>query len=300
MKQGISVVIMDLDNTLYDWVDIWYKSFKAMLDRLVQDSGISEETLINEFKEVHERHQTAEYAFSIEELPSLKSKYPGQDLVGVFQGAIDDYRAARKAALRLYPTVMETLETLKDKGCLLVGYTESMSFYTNYRMRNLGLDRIIDYLRTPPDHELPAGLTPGQIRSNPDEYYQLKRTVHRDLAKGSIKPNPRVLLEIIGDVGAGLEETIYVGDSLMKDVQMAQKAGVTDVWAKYGVAQNRSEYELLRKVTHWTAEDVAREKRLYVGEVKPAYVLENQFSELLDGFEFVKFEDKSAGTSTSA
>ncbi len=27
-KRAISVVITDLDNTLYDWVDLWYKSFK--------------------------------------------------------------------------------------------------------------------------------------------------------------------------------------------------------------------------------------------------------------------------------
>ena len=31
-----SVVIMDLDDTLWDWVGIWHASFTAMLDRLEQ------------------------------------------------------------------------------------------------------------------------------------------------------------------------------------------------------------------------------------------------------------------------
>ncbi len=36
---------------------------------------------------------------------------------------------------------------------------------------------------------------------------------------------------------------IYVGDTLMKDVLMAQQAGVRDVWAKYGEAQASEEYD---------------------------------------------------------
>src|SRR5271154_6098757 len=155
MKPNLAVLITDLDNTLYDWVDVWYKSFRAMLDRLVRDSQIPEKVLIPEFKKIHERHRTSEYAFSIEELPSLREKYPGQNLPERFDGAIQAFRTARAAALRLYPSVMETLTSLRGKDCLLIGYTESLKFYTNYRVRNLHLDGVLDYLYSPPDHELP-------------------------------------------------------------------------------------------------------------------------------------------------
>ena len=40
MKQTVSVVIADLDNTLFDWFEIWYNSFNAMLTSLVDKSGI--------------------------------------------------------------------------------------------------------------------------------------------------------------------------------------------------------------------------------------------------------------------
>jgi hypothetical protein len=33
---------------------------------------------------------------------------------------------------------------------------------------------------------------------------------------------------------------------------MAQDAGVDDVWAEYGQAQSRPEYQPLRDVTHWS------------------------------------------------
>lgn len=48
----------------------------------------------------------------------------------------------------------------------------------------------------------------------------------------------------------------------MKDVAMAQKVGVVDVHAAYGVVQHRPEYDLLRRVSHWTADDVECERGL--------------------------------------
>ncbi|HEX8684644.1 MAG TPA: HAD hydrolase-like protein, partial [Ardenticatenaceae bacterium] len=99
-----------------------------------------------------------------------------------------------------------------------------------------------------------------------------------------------ILKEIIHDeeIGASVDQTIYIGDSLMKDVAMAQDAGVTDVYAKYGIAQHREEYELLRRVTHWTQEDVERERAIYArATVTPTHVLEESFAEVLDLFEFV-------------
>jgi hypothetical protein len=61
------------------------------------------------------------------------------------------------------------------------------------------------------------------------------------------------------------------------------------VWAKYGIAQNRPEYQLLRDVTHWTDEAVQKEKNLTTGEITPSYVLPNSFSEVLSLFDFAAF-----------
>jgi phosphoglycolate phosphatase-like HAD superfamily hydrolase len=256
-----------------------------MLDRLVQDSGISREQLELEFHQIHKKYGTSEYAFSIEELPSLKAKHPGEDLVKKYAPAIKAYRDAREQALRLYPSVQETLEVLKDKGCLIVGYTESMVFYTSYRMRKLGLDRQLDFLFSPPDHAVPDNLK----RFYPPDYYELRRTLNDHTPKGELKPNPKILLQILQKIGADKSEVIYIGDSLMKDVVMAQQARVTDVWAKYGAADKREEYELLRRVTHWTDEVVALEKTIQPQDVKPSLVLRKSFSEILELFDFSRF-----------
>lgn len=293
MKQTVSVIITDLDNTLWDWVEIWHRPFKALLDRLVQDSGVPQDQLLSDFKQVHTKHGTSEYAFSLEELPSLLKKHTAAKIPTVYSGAIEAYRDARREVLTLYPNVRETLERIKDHGAIIVGYTESLAFYTRYRLLKFDLDRTLDFLYSPADHDLPRGLTPDAIRKYSSDHYQLRRSVHRHTPPGKHKPSPEVLLQILRDIGASADECIYVGDKLVKDVAMAQAAGVKDVYAAYGDAHSREDYELLRKVTHWTGEAVRKEKETTPEQVNPSYVLHKSIAELHDHFEFVPFVDRS-------
>lgn len=291
-KPRVSVVLLDLDNTLWDWQEIWYRSFRAMLDEIVRISGIPEEELHGPISEVHKKHGTSEYAFLLGELDLLKEKHPGEDLTKVYASAIKAFREARRSALQLYPSVFETLWAFRDAGCLVIGYTESQAYYTNYRMRRLGLDGLLDYLYSPADHDLPEGMTREQIRHYRADTYQLKRTVHRHTPPGELKPNPAVLNSILKDVGALPEDSIFIGDSQMKDIAMAQACAVKDVWAKYGVAQHRPEYSLIRAVTHWTPEVVAREKKIAEegADIASTYVLDHSFSQVLALFDFVPFK----------
>ena len=48
------------------------------------------------------------------------------------------------------------------------------------------------------------------------------------------KPNPRGLLRICERFGVPPEQTLYVGDSLKKDVAVAKAVGALDCWAEYG------------------------------------------------------------------
>ena len=249
-------------------------------------SGISRKELTDEIKAVHRKHGTSEYAFLIEELPSLRKLYPDQNLAEVFDDAVHVYRKARARTLCLYPGIRETLSVLKDRRCLIVGLTESMAFYTNYRVRALDLDGIFDILYCPEGHDLPANLTREQAMMYPTERYNLNHTVPRYMPRGELKPNPDLLLSIIDDIGIQKEDAVYIGDSLIKDVAMAQAAGVADIHAKYGVSRHKEEHELLRAVTHWPQEDAERDEQLSEKHVTPTYVLRSSYGELFDQFEF--------------
>lgn len=127
----VSVFITDLDNTLFDWVDIWYQSFFPMLVEIARIGGLEMEQLKKEIRTIHQQRGTSEYAFLIEELRCLSQKFPQEDLLQKFLPAIEAYREGRRKSLKLYPGIAEGLLKIKGSGTTIVGYTESMAFYSN-------------------------------------------------------------------------------------------------------------------------------------------------------------------------
>jgi len=284
-----SVLITDLDNTLYDWLSLWYHPFSAMLSMLVNQSGVPEDVLTREIKTVFEQRGTTEYTFLIQSLPSLQALHPGQDLVTVYRDAIDTFCEERSRRMALYPTVEETLQTLRERGCLLVGHTGSPAYAANYRTRKLGLDGLLDILYSAPDHPFPRGVSRRQVRRYDDAHYRLNHTQQRVLQPEERKPRPKGLQRILADIGARPEDCLYIGDNLFLDIQTAKDVGVASAWAKYGTICRRVEYDLLRAVTHWSNDDVERERSLREMDVKPTLVCEKSFSELLDSCTFESF-----------
>lgn len=286
----VSLLVTDLDNTLWDWVQMWHRSFSALLSGIERISQIPPDQLLPEIRQVHQRRRTAEYSYLIGELESLKKLHGDADLQEVYHEAIEAARDARVNGLRLFPGVLETLAQIKEQGTTIAAYTESLAFWTSYRIKKLHLDGVLDYVYSPPDHDFPAGMSADELRTGDAERYRLEVTVHRPTPLGVTKPSPEILTKIISEIGNS-SGVVYVGDNRMKDIAMAQTVGVYDVWAKYGEAQYLEEYELLKKVTHWTDEDVEREKRIAEhGEVTPTITLDRSFAQLLDHFDFVTNE----------
>jgi FMN phosphatase YigB (HAD superfamily) len=196
MKPKVSLLVTDLDNTLYDWFEIWYRSFAPMLEELVRISGVPQRQLEEEIRQVHQERGTSEYSHLIQELPSLR-KGGEQELAATYSSAIDAFREGRKQAMRLYDGVAQTLAAIRAGGATVVAYTESLAFYTAMRIRWLGLDGTIDYLYSPADHDFPAGVSVEDLRQFNGDHYALKATRHRHTPPGVLKPARDVLSSII-------------------------------------------------------------------------------------------------------
>lgn len=276
------VVITDLDNTLWDWFAPWHESFSAMLGRLSEMSGVPQAVLETEIRAVHQLRCTSEYSNLLNELPSLISRAGNSTPSEVYDDAVHVLHKIRKSATTLYPKVKQTLQRIRSSGVTVAAYTESVAYWTEWRIKHTELDGIIQYLYSAPDHDLPAGTTIEQLRRRSSDEYGLKLTIHRHVPRGEVKPNPDILASILKDLGCDPKDAVYVGDSLLKDVQMAQQAGVLDVHASYGEAQHKPEYELLRRVSHWPDAIVTREKQL-IGNplIKPTISLSHGFYEIL-------------------
>ncbi|NTF32783.1 HAD family hydrolase [Rhizobium skierniewicense] len=293
MKPKVNTLIVDLDNTLYNWFEIWRASFLPIYNGLRDRVGVDEIVLQCAIREVHQLRKTSEYTFLLDE---LKFAAPdGAPLRSFLEEEIRQSKTERDRALKLYQTVLKTLWQVKKSGTSIVAYTESLSFYSGYRLKKLGLDGVIDYLYCPEDNDLPSGVSLRKIRSLPDEFYELQITEIRHTAPNELKPNPRLLREIVRTLNAKPDECVYVGDSLFKDVAMAKDAGVHDVYAEYGAAQSHSDYELLKKVSHWPDSDIAKELE---PAVTPSHSIE-VFSEILQKFDFVGSQVKVADLNAS-
>lgn len=78
-------------------------------------------------------------------------------------------------------------------------------------------------------------------------------------------------------------ETLYVGDSISRDIGMAKEAGAWTAWAEYGTHYDPADWNRLVRITHWSREDVERAQaaKEQYGDVRPDFILREGFFELI-------------------
>jgi FMN phosphatase YigB (HAD superfamily) len=276
----IKLVITDLDNTLYDWVGSQIPAFNAMLAQLQRETGLPEQQLLDSFRRVHQRHGTSEYALALAlaELDVLDGD-PAARLAR-HAGSVAAFATVRDQTLRLYPHVIDTLRTLRREGRKVVAHTDAFMHYASLRVCQLGLEDVLDGLFAPAGHPFPNDQVPDRDLFSDAQRCRSRVPIHEELPNQLVKPDPEVLWDILDRFGVAASEAVYVGDSLSKDMLLAQRAGVADVFAAYGPNYDSDLYRRLVEITHWTAADVERETQLRAHEVTPTFRID-RFDELL-------------------
>ena len=263
------LLITDLDDTLYNWISFFIPSFYAMVDELVNITGLNKTILLKEYKEKHQYYGSVEYPFITLKLPSILSKYEGKSEIEIkenLEEAFHRFNSVRKKTLKLFPNVQTTLEFLMSRGITIIGYTESSQENGYYRLKKLGINEYFKHIYV--------------SESSYNNNYSVSEKVKYVNKK---KPNRDVLLNICKEENYNIQEAIYVGDSLTKDIYMAAMAGITSILVNYPKEQN-DYYNLLVDITSWTEEDFIREKQLKAiwrsNDMKPDYII-TDFSELI-------------------
>lgn len=280
------LLVCDLDNTLYDWVGYFVPAFYAMVDEVVRLTNCDREQLLDDFREVHRRHHDSEHPFSLLETQTIRTRFSGKsekEIAQILDPAFHAFNSRRKQSLKLYPGVRAGLDALVRDGVILVAHTESKLFAVVDRLRRLELT---EYFRRIYCRERPNSKHP-----NPDigvswlQDFPMHKVV--ELSHHQRKPGPDVLLEICRKEGVLPNQASYVGDSMARDMLMAKQANVCAIWAKYGASHRESDYDKLVRISHWTEDDVKREKTLKerAKHIRPDHVLERGFAEISDLFE---------------
>lgn len=291
----VRLIITDLDNTLYDWYASFVPAFYAMVDEAIKIIDVEKEQLLDELKVIHTRYHNTEQPFSILETPSVERRFPNSTSLerhNLLSPAFKKFSEVRKAKLHLFPGIRETLSEIRARGCMVAGYTEAVVENSLYRLSLLDLVSIFHRLYVPesrsPQHPDPA---------RPLLHTQYPGFV-KLLPRGHRKPDPAVLEDICKDFRVGVTETLYIGDSMTRDISMAVMAGTHSALAAYGGKCPADLWDKLVRITHWTAHDVKLEERLreeFAG-VRPEVEL-STFSDLLKYFDAEAHPDEPAAES---
>lgn len=264
------ILVTDLDDTLYNWMNFFVPSFFSMVDKVAQITGLDKELLYGQYKDKHQFFGSVEYPYITLKLPAILALYPGkteEELKEIFRPAFQIFNSVRDRNLTMFPGVEETLKAIQEMGITIVGFSESSQETGFYRLIKLGICQYFTHVYLL-ESEFSSDFLPN------DQVRKIR----------SKKPNKDLLLQICEMEGFSPAEAIYTGDSLTKDVYMAHHAGITSVWVDHPNKNPEYARQLL-SVTSWTDQEYeaeqARKKEMDEKGIAPDYVIHN-YSDLLN------------------
>lgn len=253
MKQNdsISLIVSDIDNTVFDWVNYYVNAFSALLEHTSQVTGIPWLDLAGESKTVFSSHASIEYPFLVQELPSVNRFY-GKDIDRMLEEAVgvarEKFLRAAEPHLKPYPGVAETLTEIRARlpNVPIVALTDAPRYVAMWKLNKLGLLDYFDAVYGLADPRIPTCDVNRRVKVSPDILF--KHLQQRNFGfKGRIrilpddyeKPGVRGLKTVLMDYDldenlTARKQVLWIGDNLRKDIGLGNKLGVTTAWAEYG------------------------------------------------------------------
>ncbi len=155
---AIRLVVTDMDNTLYSWIDYVVPAVEAMVDAVVRSTSLPRLRVVQSLKAVYTKYESNEYPFALQE-STLFQEYPdfGSFDKLVIEPARAAFSEARRKYLKPYKGVTETLTALKDRRIPVVALTDAPRNPAEQRVRRLGFDVLLTSMYTMPGFTFPAG-----------------------------------------------------------------------------------------------------------------------------------------------
>jgi phosphoglycolate phosphatase len=280
VRPPIDLVVTDLDDTLYDWVG-WYTAGLAVLaDAVAGCVGVSADRVLDELRPIHVARGTVEDVEAILVLPAVLARWPDpatarRELAPAFEA----HAHATAEPPRLHPGVRESLARMRRGGVRVVAFTDAPAARACDRLRALDLFDALDrvYVAAPTDE-------------------RDVRLVTLDPPLG--KPHPRALHEICVREGIHVAGTLVIGDSLARDVALAQRAGAWSAFAAYGSEHEPASWERLCRVSHFPAAEIARAQAADIDVLRAAAdaILHASLDEVFDHFDLEPASRREVGS----
>lgn len=262
----ISLIVSDIDNTVFDWVNYYVHAFSALLDHVSEVIHVPWLQLANEAKQVFSDHGSIEYPFLVQELPSVNRFY-GSDIDAMLEGVVrvarEKFLRAADPHMRPYEDVVKTLTEIRARlpGVPVVALTDAPRYVAMWKLNKLGLLEFFDAVYGLPDPRIPTCDVNRRVKVDPDillKHLQQRnfgykgriRILPDDYEKPGIRGLKTVLMDYDMDEPHELRKNVlWIGDNLRKDVGLGNKLGVQTAWAEYGT---RLEPEIMKRLASFS------------------------------------------------
>lgn len=244
------VLLTDLDNTWFNWVDFFGCALRAMVHALANALCADEDELYAQLRAIYQTYGTLEYKFAIQSLP-LFQQADRASRERALRAAVVAFSGARNRRLAMYEGAREALRWLAEQEVLIVAVTNSPVFETLGRLHTLGITRHFGGLVAWRGPDPVANLLADRIAETRIGWVL-------PLEATALKPNPAAYASALAALGpAVVRDSVWVlGDSLNKDLQPATALGAVTIWARYGRDFNQRNFDTLLRVTHWSEERI--------------------------------------------
>jgi len=249
----MSLLLIDLDNTVYNWIDFFGKSFRGMVHALSKKMDRDENELKLAFKKIYNEAGSLDYIFVIQALPFFDN-YPQEQRIKLIEFGKKIFQMVRNRNLVLYDGVKETLKQLNSEGVIIVAVTNAPILLAEQRLRLLHIDNYVCGLAGYNHYFKPPGDDYSEkiIQKQKTGKYESKHINRRwFLSINELKPNPFGYLTVINDLRISHKNTYVIGDSISKDLNPGHEIGATTIWARYGTKYDNKNFETLLEMTHW-------------------------------------------------
>ena len=265
-------LILDLDNTLYSWMESYVPSFVAQVSYLAEKTQINEEIIKANFGAVFKKYGSVEIPGAVYELKIWEDVNISREvLIEILDNSQRVFFEKLQQSICLFPNVKETLDWAKKNAILIFGFSDAFSFWINYRLQCLG---IVGYFET-------VYALDDSIIMNSE---LVKETVKSDniisIPTQYTKPNTFVVDRIVNENKIERQNIYMIGDSIEKDIFMAKNANIKDVWAKYGTKYQRGYGNVMRSITPWSKK-MQKKENIFRKEIEATYTI-SDFAEIKD------------------
>ena len=210
----IKAIILDLDNTLTDFMKMKRTAVEAAVDAMI-DVGlkIPRAKMLEKIYAVYQQEGIEDQQI----FNKVLAKELGEIDYRILAAGIVGYRKAKEGTMTLYPHVHSTLTKLAKMGIKMVIVSDAPQLPAWMRICSLGLQHYFDQVIT------------------------FDQT-------GVRKPDPKPFLLALSILKVQPQETLAIGDWVERDIVGAKQIGIKTAFARYGdifsTKESPADYEL--------------------------------------------------------